>query len=111
MDKKFQGQVLFRKSFWVRNLQYRILLETSETHWRKTGQPAYHPERADEQLETHMELLKIQERMGVDRVVWQDHIAAVLMDNFLGRWLNKIRRKEPYENIGLLLHPNRFLQE
>lgn len=107
---KFNGLIEFSRWYFVTNYQYRILIETSDTHWRRLGQPASEPVEGDVITDTVLEFFEIQERMGILEVLVVDRLAAILFDNRLGMILNKLRRgKQPYENVGLLLHSNKFV--
>ncbi len=110
MNEEFNGAILYNQWFWVRTLQYRILIQTTETHWRKVGQPAKEAQAGDQVVETHLDFITIEADIGVDRVTWQDEIIAGIVDGSLGQWLNqavaRIRERKPYENKGQLLHPN-----
>lgn len=109
METKFQGEVKYRKWFFVPNYQYRILIETSETHWRRVGQPASSKEVGDETVGTVLEFFEMQDEMGILEVTVADKIAAKLLDNPLGKLVNRVRTKEPYENVGLLAHSNKLI--
>lgn len=108
-QEKFQGEVIFSRWYWVRNLQYRVKVETSETHWRRVHQPAHTPESGDEVVETYYRFLQIQEEIGSFNVHPAETFFLRLFDNAFFRLVNKMRRKEPFTNEGLLEHPNRLI--
>lgn len=102
--------ILYSQWYWIENLQYRIRIETTETQWVTTHQPAAKPEQGDAVVNTHLEFIKIKIQAGIEKPHWADNLAAILFDNRLGKLINKIRPgKEPFQNAGVMLHPNRLL--
>jgi hypothetical protein len=105
----FKGETVYSKTFWVENLGYRISIMTSHTHWIRFHHPSDVPEATDTRVLSYLEFLEIQDKIGILRVTWQDLLAAELIDNFIGRWLNRKRVKADFSNQGILLHTNQYL--
>lgn len=108
MDERpieFVGEVVFSRWYFVRELHMRIKVETSDTHYRHTGQPAHQREDGDFICLTYLAFLQECHKIGSGTVGWQDYVA-----DFLGHlfWFiaQPLRRQTPFVNVGLLLHPN-----
>jgi hypothetical protein len=106
---EFVGQIVFQRWYYIDQLQMRIFVETTETHFRDTGQPASHAEPGDVIMPTYLDFLRECEAIGSYQVGWQDRWASMVAEYF-GDWLNRWLYKKPFSYTGLLLHPNRLVK-